>query len=45
LLSENDIPIQEVARQVGISDPGYFSRLFTRTHGISPRKWRGIHRA
>jgi AraC family transcriptional regulator, transcriptional activator of pobA len=41
LLSENDIPIQEVARRVGISDPGYFSRLFTRTHGMSPRKWRG----
>jgi AraC family transcriptional regulator, transcriptional activator of pobA len=41
LLSENDIPIQEVARRVGISDPGYFSRLFRRTHGISPRSWRG----
>jgi AraC-like DNA-binding protein len=41
LLFENDIPIQEVARRVGISDPGYFSRLFTRTHGMSPRKWRG----
>jgi AraC family transcriptional regulator, transcriptional activator of pobA len=41
LLSEKDIPIQEVARRVGISDPGYFSRLFRRTHGISPRSWRG----
>jgi len=43
LLSKNDIPIQEVARRVGISDAGYFSRLFTRTHGIPPRKWRGNH--
>jgi AraC family transcriptional regulator, transcriptional activator of pobA len=41
LLSETDIPVAEVARRVGISDPGYFSRLFTRTHGMSPRKWRG----
>ena len=41
LLSETDVPIQEVARRVGISDPGYFSRLFRRTHGTSPRSWRG----
>jgi AraC family transcriptional regulator, transcriptional activator of pobA len=41
LLSETDIPVAEIARRVGISDPGYFSRLFTRAHGMSPRKWRG----
>jgi AraC-like DNA-binding protein len=41
LLADTDLPIQEVARRVGISDPGYFSRLFRRTHGISPRSWRG----
>ena len=40
LLTDNDIPIHEVARRVGIPDPGYFSRLFRRTHGASPRKWR-----
>jgi AraC family transcriptional regulator, transcriptional activator of pobA len=40
LLSETDIPIQEVARRVGIPDAGYFSRLFRRTHGTSPRGWR-----
>lgn len=40
LLMDNDISVAEVARQVGIPDPGYFSRLFTRTHGMSPRKWR-----
>jgi AraC family transcriptional activator of pobA len=40
LLTENDIPIQEVARRVGIPDPGYFSRLFRRAHGTSPRNWR-----
>jgi AraC-like DNA-binding protein len=41
LLSETDIPVAEIARRVGVFDPGYFSRLFTRTHGMSPRKWRG----
>jgi AraC family transcriptional regulator, transcriptional activator of pobA len=40
LLSETDLPIAEVARRVGVADPGYFTRLFTRTHGTSPRNWR-----
>ncbi|OBF86026.1 AraC family transcriptional regulator [Mycobacterium sp. 852002-51163_SCH5372311] len=40
LLSETDLPVAEVARRVGVPDPGYFSRLFTRAHGISPRNWR-----
>jgi AraC family transcriptional regulator, transcriptional activator of pobA len=41
LLAETDLPIAEVAGRVGVPDPGYFSRLFGRTHGVSPRKWRG----
>ena len=41
LLADTDLPIQEVARRVGITDPGYFSRLFRREHGTSPRAWRG----
>ena len=41
LLAETDLPVAEVARRVGVSDPGYFSRLFGRAHGTSPRKWRG----
>jgi AraC family transcriptional activator of pobA len=40
LLAETDLPVAEVARRVGVADPGYFSRLFSRTHGTSPRKWR-----
>jgi AraC family transcriptional activator of pobA len=41
LLEDSDLPVAEIARRVGVSDPGYFSRQFTRRHGISPRKWRG----
>jgi AraC-like DNA-binding protein len=40
LLSDTELPVAEVARRIGISDPGYFSRLFRRTHGTSPRDWR-----
>ncbi|MGV0850361.1 helix-turn-helix transcriptional regulator [Mycolicibacterium phlei] len=40
LLSETDLPVAKVARRVGIADPGYFSRLFRRVHGASPRTWR-----
>ena len=40
ILAETDLPVAEVARRVGMSDPGYFTRLFGRTHGTSPRKWR-----
>jgi AraC-like DNA-binding protein len=40
LLAETDLPIAEVARRVGMHDPGYFSRVFGRTHGTSPRNWR-----
>src|ERR1700743_1996057 len=38
LLAETDLPVHDVARRVGIADPGYFTRLFTREHGTSPRK-------
>jgi AraC-like DNA-binding protein len=41
MLEGTDLPVAEIARRVGVFDPGYFSRLFTRTHGISPREWRG----
>jgi AraC family transcriptional regulator, transcriptional activator of pobA len=40
LLADTDLPVAEVARKVGVADPGYFSRLFSRTHGASPRQWR-----
>lgn len=40
LLAGTDLPVAEVARRVGVPDPGYFSRLFGRAHGVSPRGWR-----
>ena len=40
LLSHTELPVAEVARRVGMSDPGYFGRLFRRIHGTSPRQWR-----
>jgi AraC-like DNA-binding protein len=44
LLTDSDISIQEAARRVGIPDPGYFSRLFRRTHGMSARDYIGLAR-
>ncbi|WP_067681335.1 helix-turn-helix domain-containing protein [Nocardia miyunensis] len=40
LLSGTDLPIAEIARRTGVSDPGYFSRQFRRTFGTPPRAWR-----
>jgi AraC family transcriptional activator of pobA len=40
LLTDTDLPIGEVARRVGMPDPGYFARVFRRGNGVSPREWR-----
>ncbi|SPM32824.1 transcriptional regulatory protein [Mycobacterium rhizamassiliense] len=40
LLVDTDLPVAEIAGRVGMADPGYFSRLFSREHGMSPRDWR-----
>ena len=41
LLVDTDLPVAEIAGRVGVSDPGHFTRLFSREHGMSPREWRG----
>ena len=41
LLADTELPVGEIARRVGMADPGYFSRTFRRVHGIPPRAWRG----
>ncbi|WP_245645710.1 helix-turn-helix transcriptional regulator [Pseudonocardia acaciae] len=40
LLTETELAVGEVGRQVGLPDPGYFGRVFRREHGITPRAWR-----
>jgi len=41
LLATTDLPVGAVAAAVGITDPGYFARIFRRAHGVSPAAWRG----
>ena len=41
LLRERDLQISEVAYAVGYKDPNYFSRIFTKEFGISPKRMRG----
>lgn len=41
LLRSGPDKIEWIGRQVGIADPYYFSRLFRRVMGVSPREFRG----
>ena len=40
LLSETDIPVTEIAFDIGFNDPSYFIRLFREKFGISPLRYR-----
>ncbi|WP_240479685.1 helix-turn-helix domain-containing protein [Paenibacillus wynnii] len=40
LLRNGFAPISEIADKVGYSDPLYFSKLFSREVGMSPREYR-----
>lgn len=40
LLSEGDLSVKEVSARAGFADPSYFSRVFTRREGLSPRDYR-----
>lgn len=42
LLQHTKLPISEVAAQCGFTDPLYFSRVFRRENGTSPRNWRNM---
>lgn len=43
LLATTDIRINQLCFKVGIDDPYYFSRLFTRLKGVSPQTYRTQH--
>jgi len=45
MLLDTDLPIGEVARAIGYSDPSHFTRAFTRTYQLSPRAYRRRLRA
>ena len=40
LLTGTDLPMSEVAERSGFKDSNYFSRIFRRDHGCSPRDYR-----
>ena len=43
LLTETDLPIQEVARQCGFPDYNYFSKVFKKSTRYTPRDYRKYH--
>ena len=45
LLEQTDLPISQIADEVGINDPHYFSRMFTRSTGQCPKEYRNRLRA
>lgn len=40
LLENTDMKINQICHKIGISDCYYFSRLFSKTMGFSPREYR-----
>lgn len=44
LLNSTNLPIQEIAARCGITDSNYFSRLFRKYCGQTPREYRNILR-
>jgi AraC-like DNA-binding protein len=44
LLTQTDLPVAEIARQVGYTDPLYFSRVLRQMTGLSPTQYRAQHR-
>ena len=43
LLYHTDMPVKEIALKLGYDDWAYFTRLFTKTAGITPTCFRGQH--
>ncbi|NFH70727.1 response regulator [Clostridium botulinum] len=43
LLKNTDIPILNVALDLGFDDCGYFIRVFKKSEGVTPKKYREVH--
>ncbi|MBQ2167887.1 MAG: helix-turn-helix transcriptional regulator, partial [Prevotella sp.] len=43
LLTDTSLHINEICREVGINNQVYFTKLFTKTIGMSPTKYRDTH--
>jgi AraC-like DNA-binding protein len=44
-LADSSLRIKEIAHQLGFGDAYYFSRVFTKVMGVSPRQFRQGDRA
>lgn len=44
LLAQTDLGVAQVAGRLGIDDPAYFTRMFTRHVGVAPSVWRASER-
>lgn len=40
LLMKTDMTISEIAYEVGFADPNYFTRVFVKEHGVTPKEMR-----
>ena len=40
MLDETDMKINQISSKLGLSDPYYFSRMFTKVMGLSPKEYR-----
>jgi len=43
LMKETKMSIQEISEQCGFSDAGYFTRIFKKYHGITPKKYMSLY--
>ena len=44
LLRESNLSIEKIGEKVGYADPHYFSRIFSKQEGMSPREYRKLSR-
>jgi len=42
-LKDPDTLISEIAEQVGFGDPAYFTNMFTKRMGMSPKAYRNMN--